>query len=514
VKIFKSDNGTEFVNSDLSGYFEELGIIHQTTIPYCPESNGSVEREMRTLKDTARAMMHHESVPQFLWAEAIACSVYIHNRVLNKQSKHITAYERIIGEKPNLNHLRVFGCKAFAQIPKEKRSVWDAKSKRYMLVGYDSFSRKYRLYDPVNKAIFLARNVSFVENEFGNDGARAEEARPTITLTWTDSSDNSEDEDSTEHQEPKQPNNDGCSPNKDGKEKQKKSVNFADDYVLQVETRDGTKTLIPFEGMKKIDSPRILRDRSTLKIPEKYQANLLQAVMEPRTYAEAIACEQKHEWEAAIKDELKSLIDNKTWDIVPRPPHSKVLDGRWVFKVKRNSDGSLDRFKARLVIRGYRQQYGIDYNDTFASVCRYESVRLLLALAAACNLSIKQFDVKTAFLNGILEEEIFMEQPEGMDNGNKDEVCLLRKCLYGLKQAPRMWNKRFAGFLTGLGFLPSTSDPSVFIATNYPHPVYLLLYVDDGLVISRNDQLLSRILQQIQGKFEIKVTPLTQFLGI
>jgi hypothetical protein len=143
----------------------------------------------------------------------------------------------------------------------------------------------------------------------------------------------------------------------------------------------------------------------------------------------------------------------------------KLLDVKWVFKIKRNADGSLERYKARLVIKGYKQQQPVDFEETFASVCRYESIRLLLGIVAAKCLKLKQFDVKTAFLNGELEEKIFMAQPEGLDDGNSNLVWLLKKPLYGLKQAPRCWNKGITQVLDGLGFRVSESDPSVFIAS-------------------------------------------------
>jgi transposase InsO family protein len=170
VKFFKTDDGTEFVNSTLTECFSELGVIHITTAPFCPETNGKAERNvkrctLRTLKDTAWAMLCQAELPEFLWAEAMACTVYIQNRILNKQSKDVTVYERIFNNAPSLHHVRLFGCKElYAQVSKEKRSAWDQKAKLYTLVGYESSSDKYRLYDPEKRCIILARNVNFDEN--------------------------------------------------------------------------------------------------------------------------------------------------------------------------------------------------------------------------------------------------------------------------------------------------------------------------------------------------------------
>src|SRR5882757_380684 len=138
---------------------------------------------------------------------------------------------------------------------------------------------------------------------------------------------------------------------------------------------------------------------------------------------------------------MESHKVNGTWTLVPTPLNAKILDSRWVFKIKRNSDYSISRYKARLVIKGYKQEYGVDYDETFSSVCRYESLRVLFTIAVAKNYHILQCDVKTAFLHGDLEETIFMCQPEGFKTG-ENEVCLLKKSLYGLKQAPRCWSKK------------------------------------------------------------------------
>jgi hypothetical protein len=515
VKTFRSDNGTEFVNNELGAYFEELGIVHQTTAAFCPESNGKIEREMRTLKDTARSMMCRANAPEFLWAEALACSVYVHNRVLNKQSTERTAYEQIYGNKPSLAHLRVFGSKAYAQVPKEKRLVWDPKSKPYTLVGYDSYTTKYRLYNPSNRSIVLARNVSFIEDEVPK-GFLAEEKVESSVRRFVDD-DSSESSDDEPPPPPSAQSDDDDEPPPPPSPKRKPTSAESDDDVeeeifLQLDTGLGNfEAPIPPEGSKYTHK---LRNRSSLKRPDRYQANHAKVIREPGSYKEALESDHKTEWLQAINEEYKSLIDNKTWKVVPRPMHAKVFDGRWVFKLKTNADGSIERFKARLVIKGYQQKYGVDYNETFASVCRYESVRLLFALAAAYKLAIKQFDIKTAFLNGELEEEIYMHQPEGFNNGEADEVCLLKKCLYGLKQAPRCWNKKFSDFLSAIGFTATINDPSVFMSIQSEDPIYLILYVDDGLVFSRNEKMLQKILQQIGQQFEIKITPLTQFLGI
>jgi len=199
MKIFKSDNGREFVNEKLAHYFAKKGIIHETSAAYCPQSNGKIEREIRTIKDTARAMLTKANVTEALWGEAVAASVYVHNRFLDKQSGKLTAYEQIFGRKPYVGHLKTFGCDAYAHVPDHKRSVWQPKAQKCMLVGYSGDSAKYRLYDPESRKVFEARNVSFYEEEntvkltFETGDTKVEKKKKH---TWSESSSSSDELDS------------------------------------------------------------------------------------------------------------------------------------------------------------------------------------------------------------------------------------------------------------------------------------------------------------------------------
>lgn len=162
---------------------------------------------------------------------------------------------------------------------------------------------------------------------------------------------------------------------------------------------------------------------------------LLMAMMinnEPEQYDDAVSCDNKKEWIEAMNDEYNSLTKNKTWYLVNLPENKKAIDNRWVYKIKYSLNGEIDRYKARLVVRGVTQEYGVDYNETFSPVVKFSSLRTILAIAAALNLKLKQFDVKTAFLHSDLDEEIYMKQPKGFDDGT-NKVCRLMKSLYGLK---------------------------------------------------------------------------------
>jgi hypothetical protein len=197
-------------------------------------------------------------------------------------------------------------------------------------------------------------------------------------------------------------------------------------------------------------------------------------------------------WKTAMKEELNSLIKNETWELVPCPSQRSVIKNKWVFRTKYKADGSLDKFKARLVAKGYSQKEGIDFTETFAPVVRYDTVRVLLSVAAALDLEMTQFDIKTAFLYGNLDEEIFMEEPEGFETSrNGALVCKLKKSLYGWKQAPRQWNHKFNEFL--LSFKPTYSDPCLYTTPDWS--LIIALYVDDGLVLGNDLTRMQKYLQ-------------------
>ena len=162
------------------------------------------------------------------------------------------------------------------------------------------------------------------------------------------------------------------------------------------------------------------------------------AIGEPKTFAEIKNRHDGPKWKEAADNEYNSIMKNKTWELVPRPKDRTIIKSGWVMKLKLKADGSINKYKMRLVAKGYTQVEGIDYIETFAPVVKFNSVRIILSIAAIEDLDIQQMDVKTAFLNGILEEEIYMEQPEGyIESGKKNHVCKLKKSLYGLKQSPR-----------------------------------------------------------------------------
>lgn len=206
---------------------------------------------------------------------------------------------------------------------------------------------------------------------------------------------------------------------------------------------------------------RALRDRARIQPPSRYEVDVAEYVA-PNTYNEAMSSKDAAQWARAVQEELQTHKHNRTWSIVPRSSKQKIIDSKWVFRVKKDPERSTQRFKARLCARGFMQRQGIDFTETFAPVVRYDSLRALLAMVVEEDLELLQFDVQTAFLYGELSEDIFMEMAEGLSvekkgrkGATKSVVCKLKKSLYGLKQAPRCWNQKFTSFLSQYKFKAS-----------------------------------------------------------
>lgn len=237
--------------------------------------------------------------------------------------------------------------------------------------------------------------------------------------------------------------------------------------------------------------------------------------LEPTSFKEAISSPDATEWQKAMKDEYDSLMSNKVWKLVDRPKNTNIVKCKWVFKVKNDAAGNFVRYKARLVARGFTQKEGIDFHDTYSPVVRHSTIRILFSLANEFDLNIDHVDVTTAFLNGNLNEVIYMEQPEGFGSNN-DKVCLLQKSIYGLKQSSRMWNARIHKVLSDNGFIQCKSEPCVYTMKSHNDFVIIALYVDDCyLFYPKDSQCKRKLLDLLESEFDIKnLGPIQNYLGI
>ena len=232
----------------------------------------------------------------------------------------------------------------------------------------------------------------------------------------------------------------------------------------------------------------------------------------PNSYSQAV----QHEcWNKAMQDELDALSQNHTWDVVPCPPFVKPIGCKWIYSIKLNSDGTLARYKARLVALGNRQEYGIDYEETFAPVAKMTTVRTILAIAASQSWPLYQMDVKNAFLHGDLKEDVYMRLPQGVSSIITGAVAKLRRSLYGLKQAPRAWFEKFQHALSHLGFHPSSYDPSMFLHHASTGITILLVYVDDIIITGTDADMIHQLQASLHESFHMKdLGPLNYFLGL
>ena len=469
VKTLRSDNGGEYTSNKFKAYLKSEGIRHECTIPKTPEQNGVAERLNRTLVESSRSMLLDSGLPQKFWAEAIATATYIRNRCPTKAVQGMTPYEAWHGKKPMVNHLRVFGCDAYAHVPKDERSKFDSKARKCVLVGYGQETKGYRLYDPIRQKILHSRDIKFNEDE---------------------------------------------------KEGEKVTNNDTDHHIVlelpgDVDSEAATENESPDED---VAEPTLRRSTRESREPVYYgreSTHLTQINSEPVTVEEATTCPDSSKWIQAMEAEMKSLKDNSVWELVDLPARKKAIGSKWVYKVKTGADGSTERYKARLVAQGFTQQYGTDYDETFCPVVRQESLRVLIALSVQYGLKLHQVDVTTAFLNGDLEEEVYMKQPKRfVTKGQERLVCRLRKSIYGLKQSSRCWNTALDSHLKEMGFTQTTSDPCIYTDAS-GDLFYIGVYVDDIILAGRSDDRIKEVKDALSQKFNIKdMGKLHYFLGV
>ncbi|KAL0559650.1 hypothetical protein IC582_000013 [Cucumis melo] len=459
IQMVRSDNGKEYVSAEFDKFCEDSGIKHQLTAPYTPQQNGVSERRNRYIMEMTRCMLHEKSLPKKFWAEAANTTVFLQNRLPTKALKEKTPFEAWYGYKPSLKFLKVFGCLCFTHVPQSKRDKLDRRASPGVFIGYSSISKAYKIFQPQTGKIVVSRDVHFEEDEEWNfDDAE-----------------------------------------KKGQTLEKMKFKFFDSSIEEEDDRQN----------EIVDDASVRGTRLLSDIYERCNV----AVCEPANYAEA---KKDQRWIAAMEEELSMIEKNKTWILVDRSQDRKVIGVKWVFRTKLNADGSINKHKARLVVKGYAQIFGVDYSDTFAPVARMDTIRLLFAIAAQKGWKLYQLDVKSAFLNGFLQEEIYVEQPEGCEKqGERNKVYLLKKALYGLKQAPRAWYSKIDEHLLSLGFLKSLSESTLYVKHNGTNILIVSLYVDDLLVTGNNADHIQNFKWEMMKMFEMTDLGLmSYFLGI
>ena len=517
IQTLRSDNGGEYTSKAFNDFCREHGIQRQFSTPYTPQQNGVAERKNRTLVESARCMLQHAGLSNVFWAEAINTAVYVLNRAPTSAVKGKTPQEAWSGKKPTVEHFRVFGCEAYAHVSDEKRTKLDLKSVKCIFLGYYEGSKCYRLFNPEKKTIVKSRDVKFVEvrETKEKEGIVEVSNEPLERIIKVENFVESEDSSSESENE--------------GEEKVGDLVSSTGQRPLSVkQIRSEARKVSQTQELESISppppSPRITRSRAreiaraqaesassasipiTTVIDSVCMAHAFHtSIDEPLTISEAMGRDDSSKWKEAMELEFQSLIDNKTWELVPLPKDRKSIGCKWIYKIKYNADGSVERYKARLVALGYLQKEGIDYTETFAPVAKMTSIRTLLALAAIDDAEIHQMDVKTAFLNGDLEEEIYMDQPKGFSSKSKEDmVCKLSKTIYGLKQSPRAWYKKIDQYFELIGLKKSHADPNIYVLRNATLYLIIALYVDDLIMVCNDLSFLLKTKVDLSKVFDMK----------
>lgn len=531
IKMLRSDNGGEYTSGAFEKYLAELGIVHQKSAPHTPQQDGVAERCNRTVMEMARTMLHHAKLPAEFWVDAVAAAVYIKNRCLHKAVAEATPEEAWSGKRPDLSHLRVFGCSAYVLVPSGDRGKLDAKCKRGVFVGYqhDAGQKAYRIYMADTKRYIVSRNVIFDETTFGvqqvgpapnlaevvqqllaiehAEAQRAPDAVPQVPRP-AEQLQRDEPDDEGEH------GADVDDPATDSYATAEESQSNADDADSDSSDEQPDVPTAAPPVISAVPAPATAR-RERRAPGEWWRATAARAPMEPASVAElepqslreALSRPDAEKWRAAVEEELDSVRRNQVFELAELPQGRRAIGCRFVFKIKQGPDGSVERYKARLVAKGFSQVEGVDFTETFAPVAKFSSIRAILAIAAALDLDVQQMDVKTAFLNGDLDEEIYMQQPPGTEQPGKEHlVWRLRKALYGLKQAPRMWYNKLDAMMSELQFERCESDHSVYVrrtATRGSIECIVAVYVDD-LLIAGSTALVASVKAALAQRFEMK----------
>lgn len=400
-------------------------------------------------------------------------AVYLLNILPSTSINNDIPFSRLFNKQPSFTNLRVFGCLCYPHIPSPHKLA--PRSTPCVFLGYPAHHRGYRCLDLSSRKIIISRHVVFNESVF-----------PFGSVTPTSSPDYSFLDDHsplsrllttpTFSPPPSEPSpTSTISSPADAPPPPHPPTAVAQPHTTATDSSVATQADAPPSTPS---HPMTTRSKSGISKPiNRLNLNVSTESPLPRSHLYAMS---DPNWLQAMTAEYDALISNGTWALVPRPPGVNVVRSMWLFKKKYKADGSLERYKARLVANGKSQRPGIDCFDTFSPVVKPATIRTVLSLAISKSWPVHQLDVKNAFLNGSLTETVYMHQPPGFhDQHHPDLVCLLKKSLYGLKQAPRAWFQRFATFVLKLGFTHSKCDSSLFIFNRGDSVAYLLLHVDD-----------------------------------
>ena len=543
ISTLRTDQGTEFKGA-LAEYCTRKGIVRQVSAAYSPEQNGRAERLNRTLTEKVRALLLEHNLPKAVWSEAMRTAAHIRNRTTGLDPKR-TPYELFFNKKPSVSHLRIYGCKAFVYIEKAARDKLDAVSEEVALIGYADNSKAYRLLKPgVNGQLTVIEAISV---RFHEQSAptflsgqsercdytditqpffpRAADPEYQVPVNSDSGGDSSDDSDYAPNPAPPQHNNAAAAPPAPPEVPPCAELSAQSDSATHESEGSGVEAnpppgpfvpVVPDVEVAAAEQQRRYPKRSRRPPTEWYRetaARLCQlAVLDdnPATYRQAMARQDKDFWLEAVDVEVAALKALQVFSEVDPPPGVRPLPSKLVFGIKRDLEGNIDKYKVRLVAKGFRQVAGRDYDDVYAPTAQHVTLRVLLAIASALGYVVEQLDVRTAFLNGELESPVYIRLPPEL--GGK--VWQLHKALYGLKQAAREWYAKLRTEMRKHGFTPSKHEPCLFFRGSAATRVYVMVHVDDALVIGAQKPV-SDAKNAISQMFDIKdLGKAKHFLGM
>lgn len=520
------DQGGEYFA--LKKYLEEKGIEQTFSPAYSPAQNSIAERLNRTIVEGARAFLSHAGLPHSFWAEAVVHTTDIRNRFSGPNRNEKSSWELATASKPRVDHLRVFGCLAWVHVPKEKIKKLDFKSEKGLLLGCKD-SGLYKVWLLESKSTVLVRNVKFSEDIFSaNQDIVDDSDEEERTVSTTES----QEELSVGPAEPTLgntpyaqinfgvPSDTGVEPVNNGDEGDDGKLGLEDlTYYPSTQTTPQSEPLpnsMPDSNRAGIQPSRYLsreRKQTSFWRPNSH-SSVAQALStpDPRTVNEALSGSESDQWREAIDEELSSLEQHRTWDKAHLPAGCTALPTKFVFRRKHDEEGNVSRWKARLVVQGFWQGF---VEDTYAPVAEFSTVRTLLSVAIQKGYLIHQLDVKTAFLHGDLQEEIYVLPSKGTCICNASEVFRLRKGLYGLRQAPRVWYDKWCDTMERLGFETCKADDCLFHFSSNGNEAWILLYVDDVILVGSQEDFLKNIKSKLELHLDLKdLGTLHSFLGV
>lgn len=491
LENLRCDNGREYCSNDFRKLCKDNGTTIDYTVPYTPQQNGKSERFNRSIVEKTRSMLSESNISKTFWNEAVRTAVYIINRSPSASLENKkTPAEVWYGRKPDVSNMRVFGCSAWAHIPKQLRRKLDFKATNCIFLGY--MNNGYRLWDVKDKKVIISRDVVFNEklNKKRDQEIIINEDEENVHIENINVMDNNLNE-----QDEPQHNRDNDGENNNNNENRN---------VL------GQNNNIQGRPKRGIKPPERFRDYVM------YMALDAMSYVEqtPQSFEELNKRDDCKNWLSAVENEIQAIEFNETWTPVIKPKGKEILDTKWVFSFKPWEVEMKDKYKARLVVRGFAQRKTFEYDEIYSPVAKMTTIRTVLIVANQCGHYINQMDVKSAFLHGEVKDDIYIYPPDGICC-DKDRVLKLRKAIYGLKQSSKCWNEKINTFLVQYGFVRSENDYCLYSKKNKKGYIYIVIYVDDIILSGLDKEEIDRCKSDLMNEFKMKDKgQIKNFLGL